>query len=198
MDPHRHRPGCGTPIRPEGSNRNSWKSKCPVVPGHPIPIPTGNADTPRHRRERGAMKKVCKVCSNRFETSTSATICSDECRAERLAERQSCLDAKFANLERVLDAEKIFWMDDRLIRSQHFYEALMAWECIWCGCPLTGQGHNLDRVDNSKPHNSWNVIPACGPCNQTRGNRYSFEEFALLREGLVAIRKLREARHQRN
>jgi hypothetical protein len=141
------------------------------------------------------MEKTCPVCFARFDTATSQQICSEECRAVRLSERQSSIKAKFQNLERVLESEKVFWRDDRLIRSPKFYAGLLDWqECVWCGGPLSGSGHNLDRIDNSKPHYSWNVTVACGDCNRTRGDIFTFEEFTLLRDGLVEIRKRREAK----
>jgi hypothetical protein len=140
------------------------------------------------------MRKYCLQCAMPFD-SLRARICSDECRDDRKRERDKSPNTKFTILKRILEAEKIYPRDDRLIYSLNFYAALLAWdECQWCSGPLPQAGISLDRVDNAIGHYSWNVIPACGFCNQIRSDALTFDQMVLLRDGLVEIRRRRESK----
>lgn len=47
--------------------------------------------------------------------------------------------------------------------------------CHYCGAGLRrwqGSGHNLDRVDNDRPHVPDNCVAACAACNRQKGNRH--------------------------
>jgi hypothetical protein len=140
-------------------------------------------------------EKICVVCGAWFDTPSSAKICSDECRDERKADRLQQPEAKFVQLERQLDKEKIYWRDDRLMHNLHFYSALLAWnECQYCAGPL-GTGVGLDRLDNTVGHRSNNIAAiCCGICNGVRSDVFTVEDMALLRPALIQIRLRREAR----
>jgi hypothetical protein len=138
--------------------------------------------------------KICVECNAPFETNTSAITCSDECRSKR----RVGIGAKMTVLRRILESEKIYPRDDRLMYSENFIQALQEWPCIWCGSEEKGTGINLDRIDPSKPHLSSNVAPVCsGFCNAIRSNILSFEEMILLRPALVQCRR-RRGNTQRN
>lgn len=52
--------------------------------------------------------------------------------------------------------------------------------CTYCGeTDWTKLG--TDRIDNTKPHTPDNCICACGKCNIERQDRYSVEEFSILK-----------------
>jgi len=73
--------------------------------------------------------------------------------------------------------------------------------CHYCGEPIfwdkheepknspkRRSGHNFDRKDNSKGYEVNNIIPCCGSCNKTRGDRFTYEEFMLIAPILKTIR----------
>lgn len=134
------------------------------------------------------MVKICPVCEVPFESKTSAKFCSPECRETRRDEGQNPRQ-RHAALLRVLEKERISQTD--MLYHENYYFALIAYGiCFWCLGTLSRTGFALDRRDPSKPHsgdNAW--IPACGRCNSTRSNLYTFEQFLLLKPGLEAIRR---------
>lgn len=58
--------------------------------------------------------------------------------------------------------------------------------CIYCG-HTDGRG-GADRIDNKKGHTKDNVVPACGLCNITRMNNYTYEEMKMIGEVIKKIR----------
>jgi hypothetical protein len=46
-------------------------------------------------------------------------------------------------------------------------------ECVYCGAPATDSDHFRGLVKNGRPsghfHTSDNLVPSCGPCNQSKG-----------------------------
>lgn len=65
--------------------------------------------------------------------------------------------------------------------------------CYYCGGPLPETGIGLDRIDNAKGYIRGNVLPACGPCNQTRNKFYSVEETKVMISALLEFRKSKGA-----
>lgn len=59
-------------------------------------------------------------------------------------------------------------------------ENITSKSCIYCG---DTENVGCDRIDNSKGHTKDNVVPCCGECNLTRGNRFSLEE--MLKIGIT-------------
>ncbi len=57
--------------------------------------------------------------------------------------------------------------------------------------PNRKSGYNFDRRDNRIGYSVSNLVPCCGDCNRTRGDRFSYEEFL---EISCVIRKIREQR----
>ena len=134
--------------------------------------------------------QYCRHCGGYMLVSRKK-FCDEDCRQEYRKFRAGAPEAKFTVLKRVLESEKIYPRDDKMIHSLDFYSALLAWGCIYCSAPLEGfTGHCLDR-QNGGLHNSWNVVPCCPLCNETKSDNYSFEEFILLVPGLVEIRRRR-------
>ena len=75
---------------------------------------------------------------------------------------------------------------------EHKYVLFVSHPCFYCGGPLCEAGVGLDRVHNHIGYHENNVVPCCGCCNVTRGDRFSFEEMC----GHIgpAIRAVREKR----
>jgi hypothetical protein len=134
------------------------------------------------------MKKFCPFCGTEFQTTTSAKFCSESCRLYRKAEGLNPFQ-RHEILKRVLAKERI--PDTDLLWKSDFYIELIAdQKCLYCLGDLSPFGFALDRVDNTKPHFCHNAtIPACGRCNSTRSDLYSFEQFLLLKPGLEKIRR---------
>jgi hypothetical protein len=123
------------------------------------------------------MKKICPVCECTFQSKTSSKFCDEECREDRRLAGQSPRQ-RWTALLRVLDQERVP-ENDMLRHDSYYFELIADGECF-----------ALDRLDNTKPHFCWNaVIPACGRCNSTRSDLYTFKQFLLLRPGLQQIRQ---------
>lgn len=66
-------------------------------------------------------------------------------------------------------------------------------DCHYCGREPKGQtGSWCDRLDNKQGYAYANVVPCCGSCNKTRGDRFTPEEMTLFLG--PALRAVREAR----
>jgi hypothetical protein len=138
-------------------------------------------------------EKWCPECGCSFKGPTKT--CSEECRDTRLKQRQRSLGAKMTLLRRVLESEKVWQRDDRLMYSENFIESVLAGGCIYCGMDGTElqsfTGHCLDRIKNTGKHTSDNIAACCPQCNSIKSDLLSLEEMALLHPGLIAIRNRR-------
>lgn len=73
-------------------------------------------------------------------------------------------------------------------------------QCSYCDSDLNwtatnlkkhGASYNLDRKDNTKGYTVENCVPCCRDCNFFRQDKFTHEEFLLLRPGLKKIMKAR-------
>lgn len=62
-------------------------------------------------------------------------------------------------------------------------------EVFWSEYSLgtNGYSYNLDRKDNSKGYSVKNCVVCCWLCNETKGARYSYDEFMLVAPALRVI-----------
>lgn len=61
--------------------------------------------------------------------------------------------------------------------------------CYYCGCSLfIENGIGLDRINNSIGYTKENVLPCCGSCNKTRGDRFTVEETKIMIMALLEHR----------
>jgi hypothetical protein len=142
--------------------------------------------------------KWCSQCHASFDPAGSNTkTCSEECKQDRIKERQSSPEARHTILKRILEAERAPRTDK--LWSLNFYSGLIQGnECTWCSGPLSRTGHAIDRLDSTKPHSVINLAGiACQRCNRVHSgpdkngnteNAFSFEEMKLLRPALVTMR----------
>lgn len=138
-------------------------------------------------------ERFCEVCHYFVPEGSSRKVCSDECQATKVRNRQCSIASRFVSLERILREEKIYWRDDRLIHSETFYEGLISWGCIYCEVSLENIGGVcLDRIDNAGLHNSWNVAPCCPTCNRLRSDEFNLEEARILGNAVRQIRNQRD------
>lgn len=57
------------------------------------------------------------------------------------------------------------------------YVELISKGCYYCETDLKQRsGIRLDRIDNSKGYEQYNVVPCCHSCNMLRGDRLTVEE----------------------
>lgn len=62
-------------------------------------------------------------------------------------------------------------------------------KCHYCNsCIKLEIGFGLDRIDNSKGYFKDNVVPCCGVCNRTKGDRFNHDEFRVMMNALVKYR----------
>ena len=67
---------------------------------------------------------------------------------------------------------------------------LWKYGCIYCG---ESDWHKLgcDRIDNSKPHSTDNIVCSCKDCNWIRNANFSFEEMLMLGKTIRIIKEKR-------
>lgn len=63
--------------------------------------------------------------------------------------------------------------------------------CVYCGSVLDKTGSSMDRVDNGKGYLVDNVAPACGVCNNIKGELFTFDEMKRVGKIIAEVRKKR-------
>lgn len=94
---------------------------------------------------------------------------------------------------------------DVTITYEQFVDIITDSKCEYCEIPLhynpytrdenkqhVSRAYQLDRMNSSLGYSLDNVVPCCWECNRMKSNKYSHEEFLLLKEGLINIRLMRE------
>ena len=72
------------------------------------------------------------------------------------------------------------------------YTILITKPCYYCGASiLTNSGVGLDRVDNKHGYTPDNVLPSCGPCNESRMDHFTVSEFKVMITALLRYRKIK-------
>jgi hypothetical protein len=65
--------------------------------------------------------------------------------------------------------------EERELRKQLGQESLRHWACVYCGAHATEWDHLNPLVSARRPSGHLNVfgnlVPACGPCNHSKGGR---------------------------
>ncbi len=62
--------------------------------------------------------------------------------------------------------------------------------CYYCQTSYRKEcGTGLDRIDNKKGYVNGNVLPCCGSCNKTRGDRFTVKETKVMIDALMEYRK---------
>jgi hypothetical protein len=80
-----------------------------------------------------------------------------------------------------------------LLVTREQFEEILKSPCHYCGEFLFREsGYGLDRIDNSKGYSLDNILPCCGSCNRTRGDRLTVEEMEFVMTQLLAFRKRKE------
>lgn len=70
------------------------------------------------------------------------------------------------------------------------YKQLIENPCYYCDGDLSVEcGTGLDRIDNKKGYIINNVLPCCGSCNRTRGDRWTVEETKAMIKVALKIRR---------
>jgi hypothetical protein len=64
--------------------------------------------------------------------------------------------------------------------------------CHYCKTLHLGHGVGLDRLDNSRGYEPGNVVPCCGDCNKTRGDRLTHEEMVAAMRAVSVVRSVND------
>jgi hypothetical protein len=134
------------------------------------------------------LKGSCKPCYSLTSNKWKSTDKGKKHESSRYQKRSK--DFQFTSQAKYLhylstDKKKGFGNDLTL----EFVRTTVESPCTYCGSSEEPRG--LDRLDNSLGHLQSNVVPCCGTCNFTRGDRYTPEEFALIGAAIAQIRKQR-------
>lgn len=74
-----------------------------------------------------------------------------------------------------------------------YYTRIIVKGCYYCKKDLlTETGGNLDRINNDKGYLKRNVLPCCGDCNRTRGDRLTVDETKYIISKLLQYRKRKQ------
>ena len=69
----------------------------------------------------------------------------------------------------ISDEKRKFGLIPDDFMSWELFETLVQQNCFWCGrSPEEARGMGIDRMDNTLPHVSTNIKPACADCNMMR------------------------------
>lgn len=134
----------------------------------------------------------CSTCDGEISTSVGYMLKhSGKCRS--CSQRKRPFQAAFNNL--VNNRHKI--TVPVTLTYEQFFELTKFPDCHYCGTALNRnakkdtahyRSYLLDRKDNSVGYTFDNCVPCCWPCNQTKGNRYTYEEFLAIGRGLAQYR----------
>jgi len=81
------------------------------------------------------------------------------------------------------------------LNFNEFIEFTKIRNCEYCNTSIDWNSKdrfNLDRKDNLKGYTKDNLTVCCWNCNNTKSNRFTYDEFLLLSSGLKKIMKNRE------
>lgn len=134
----------------------------------------------------GDLTGRCRKCANNHGALITA---------DKIAKRPfEALYNKFA-----YDRQRVGLVTD--ISYEDFLEFVKIKECHYCGKEVfwsernvgkNGSRYNLDRRYNEKGYSKENVVICCWKCNETKSNRFDYDEFLLLAPVLRQIRLARE------
>jgi hypothetical protein len=75
------------------------------------------------------------------------------------------------------------------ISFEDYQEIMKDMKCHYCTVDISSEiGFGLDRLDNSRGYFKDNVVPCCGACNRTKGDRFNYDEFKIMADALVKYR----------
>lgn len=187
---------CGTMVEVDRTSLRQGRSKsC----GRDCPDKQG------FKQNGGVWHKTCTDCdqskpmSEYYKSSGSrlgvSSVCK-VCNQKRCRTNRASLKNLDAHLLGVYDGFNHALAKDRKVGRQtcspeEFFEAVNK-PCAYCGWYSSEEANTADRIDNSLGHMTGNINPACLPCNQLRGDRYTVEDMKRLFGPVV-----REARRER-
>lgn len=135
---------------------------------------------------------ICRSCDNessrkRHEARRNDPDYKERRKASREKHKIKRPETQLFNNYRTVDRLK-GWVNDL---TKETVKEITGHPCVYCGAT---DKIGLDRLDNSKPHNRNNVVPACGKCNVIRGDYFTVEEMLnIIGPAVRAVQKFREA-----
>ncbi len=147
----------------------------------------------------------CSICNNEIKSKKSYFIkhsglcitCSSK-NTIKLAQEQNRLKPFEARYNIFKNKIK-----DEPIKTDVTYEVYLEFtkikNCTYCDKFMNwlpydnNPGFWLDRKDNNKYHTKDNLTVCCGDCNKTKRDFFTYEEFMILKPGLIEIQLKRNS-----
>ncbi len=103
---------------------------------------------------------------------------------DNLRRYQMTLNGKFKHGIREAKRRNLVWN----ISFDAYKELVSPDKCHYCEETLSKMGINLDRKDNDDGYTMLNVVPCCGDCNRTKGDRLTYAEMVAVSSLLRSMR----------
>jgi hypothetical protein len=137
---------------------------------------------------------VCKCTCGKKRTISTEHLTSGK--------RTGCNTCNNGNLKRPFEGRYNFLCDMARRRSYGIsltYEEYLTFTkmkvCKYCGTHIQwdahgtfSNGHHLDRKDNTLGYSKKNCVVCCGPCNQIKSNRFTYEQMLQIGEVIKSWR----------
>lgn len=149
------------------------------------------------------MKKQCKTCGKKLSKRNKSGFCQKHYLEDLKKNTVKCPEKKRLHRNKIEQksrrsltgrftqaryrAEKERGLDWGIAKSE--YSELIKLPCHYCKGEINETGAGLDRIDNTKGYLLDNVVPCCGSCNITRGDRLTSEEMKVAMKAVLAFRK---------
>jgi hypothetical protein len=128
-------------------------------------------------RDKSSFSKwsgYCRYCSNLIKLSKARLVPNPTVKKPYEALYNNLIKhANSKNINMTLTFDEFLEFTE--IKKCHYCSE----EIKWTKNNLTKNGsrYNLDRMDNSKGYEKTNLVTCCWKCNNSKGNRYSYEEW---------------------
>lgn len=159
----------------------------------------GTQKNGQYRKRMSIYTFRCVLCPNTFEAAKyDLKRVSGKCR--KCSDRATGLLSSLRNRIRPYEAlyNKFVYDRHRFKQTTNLsYEDFVALaattQCVYCGASVfwaeyglekNGSRYNLDRKDSTKGYSKDNVVVCCWLCNETKSNRFTYEQFLKIGEVL--------------
>lgn len=143
----------------------------------------------------------CKTCKNEARSykhylnkhSGLCYFCNAKKLLPKALEKRRKRD-KEALYNRLVDSSNIRNKNNKIISYEEFLEFTKINKCHYCNKNViwtSKSTYNLDRKNNDLGYFKDNLVVCCGPCNKTKGDRFTYEEFLQLSPILKDIQNKR-------
>jgi hypothetical protein len=145
-------------------------------------------NSPGHLQRATAKNSECRSCANK-PSKRGACIGSPAPKPWKQIRPYEALFNHFCIVMRGSQLVEIDYDD--------FLEFTKQTTCCYCGSPVSwtkfnvgknGAATNLDRKDSSLGYRKDNIVVCCLPCNRSKNNLFTYEEFMVMIRALLQFR----------